>query len=112
MGSTSKCSSMMKPYLKVRSKFKFVYAFKDFAEERLDTQRILCFTQNLQQLIIGQEEEAWEGQPLGLQVIIQPLLDLQQYCFCKSVLHTQQSVPAHHFIAAVDSIHILSTSFR
>ncbi len=64
-------------HLQVRCKLQLVNALKDLAQEGLHTQRVLGLAQNFQQLVIGQEVETWEGQSLGLQVVIQPLLDLQ-----------------------------------
>ena len=64
-------------HLQVRCKLQLVNALKDLAQEGLHTQWVLGLAQNLQELVIGQEVEAREGQPLGLQVVIQSLLDLQ-----------------------------------
>ena len=63
--------------LKIRSKLQLVNALKDLAQEGLNAQWVFSLTQNLQQLVIGQEIEARESQALGLQVIIQAFLNLQ-----------------------------------
>lgn len=66
-------------HLKVRSKLQLVNAFKDLAQEGLHPQGVLGFAQDLQQLVIGEEVEAGESQPLCFQVIIQTLLDLHSF---------------------------------
>jgi hypothetical protein len=61
-----------------------VDAFKDLPEVRLGARGVLGLAQNLQQLVIGQEVEAREGQALAFQVLVQPFLNL---------LQPQQSLP-------------------
>ena len=44
----------------------------------LDSLRVTRLTENLQEVVVGQEVEAWEDLPLGLQVHVERLLDLLQ----------------------------------
>jgi len=53
-------------------------AFETFLEVWLHAGWVLRLAQNLQQLLVGQEEETWETDPFGLQVRVQPLLDYLQ----------------------------------
>ena len=45
---------------------------------RLHSRGIFGLRQDLQQFIVGQEVESWEGRPLGLQVFAETFLDLVQ----------------------------------
>ena len=45
---------------------------------RLNSLRVASLGEDLQELIVGEEVEAREEQPLGLQVVLQTLLNLVQ----------------------------------
>lgn len=47
------------------------HAFKAFLHVSVDPLGILCLTQDLQQVVVGQEEEAREEEALRLQVVVQ-----------------------------------------
>lgn len=51
---------------------------KALAKMRLYGSRVFGLRQNLQQLIIRQEVESWEGISLGLQILAESLLHLLQ----------------------------------
>ena len=44
----------------------------------LDSLRVAGLREDLEEFIVGEEEEAREDKPLGLQVVLQTLLDLIQ----------------------------------
>lgn len=46
-------------------------AFKTFLHMGIHSLGVLRLTQDLQQVVVGQEKETWEEQSLGLQVVIQ-----------------------------------------
>lgn len=50
-----------------------------FLEVRLHGFGVFRLTQDLQQIIVGQEVEPWEDLSLGLQVHVQGFLDLLQF---------------------------------
>mmetsp|Transcript_30364 Transcript_30364/g.70845 ORF Transcript_30364/g.70845 Transcript_30364/m.70845 type:complete len:377 (+) Transcript_30364:481-1611(+) len=52
-----------------------VDAFKALAHVRLHSSWILRLGQDHQQLIVREEEESGECQPLGLEIVVEPLLD-------------------------------------
>eukprot|EP00965_Chrysotila_dentata_P002959 95741-Pleurochrysis_carterae.AAC.5 len=52
-----------------------LYPLKALAQMRLHAQRVLGLRQDLQQLVVGEEEEAREGETLRLEVVVEPLLD-------------------------------------
>mmetsp|Transcript_60686 Transcript_60686/g.107757 ORF Transcript_60686/g.107757 Transcript_60686/m.107757 type:complete len:262 (-) Transcript_60686:468-1253(-) len=51
------------------------HGFKDLGEERLNSSRILCLRQDLQELVVRQEVEASKSIPLCLEVVLQAFLD-------------------------------------
>ena len=51
---------------------------KALLEVGLHSRRVLGLGEDLEELIIREEVETWEGNALGLQVLTQPLLDLLQ----------------------------------
>ncbi len=64
--------------------------FKAFLEVRLDVHGVLGLSQDLQQVIAGQEVEARELLALVLQVVLQALLDALQLALqiCEAIQHT------------------------
>ena len=62
--------------LEVLLELELVDAFEALAQEGLDAEGVLGLGQDLEQLVVGQEVEAREGETLGLQVVIEALLDL------------------------------------
>eukprot|EP00968_Pinguiococcus_pyrenoidosus_P027390 scaffold7375_cov268-Pinguiococcus_pyrenoidosus.AAC.40 len=64
--------------LEVVLKLHLVHALEGLAQVRLHRARLLGLRQDLQQLVVGQEEEAREVQTLDLQVVAQALLDQLQ----------------------------------
>ena len=52
--------------------------FKALPEVRLNSSGIFGLGENLQQLIIREEVESWEGNPLGLQIFTETFLHLLQ----------------------------------
>ena len=47
------------------------------AQVRLDARGVLRLREDLQQLVVREEEESWEEEPLHLEVVVQPLLHLR-----------------------------------
>lgn len=60
----------------------FRNTFEAFVDVSLDEKRILRLSENLKKILIGQEEESSEDQPLLLKVVAQTLLDLFQLYIC------------------------------
>ena len=61
--------------VKIFLKLQRIDALKTLLQERLHTEGVLRLRQNLQQLIVGQEEESRECQSLRLKVVVEPLLN-------------------------------------
>ena len=51
--------------------------------------------EDLEQLVVGEEEEAREGEPLRVEVLIQPLLDLLEEAIGVGQLTPQIGLQAH-----------------
>jgi hypothetical protein len=50
-------------------------SFEALLEERLNTEWVLCLRENFEQLRVRQKEESREKTSLGLQVLVETLLD-------------------------------------
>jgi len=66
-------------------KLELVNALKALLKVGLHTKGVLRFRQDLQHLVVGQEEKAWEGNTLDLQIRTEALLDFLKHpkmCVC------------------------------
>lgn len=73
---------------------------------RLHRQRVLGLAQDLQQLIIGEEEEAGKCQALGLQVVRQTLRYTVSCHICTAASHAQSQIAAGLMHISVISVNI------
>lgn len=68
--------ALSKLFVRVASELDFVNAFKALFKVFLNVARLLGLSQDLNQILIRQEEEAREVDSLGLKVLVQVLLDV------------------------------------
>lgn len=85
-----------------------VYTLKHFTNVLDDWSWILRLTDDLKKILVGEEIESWELGSLGLQELVQILLDVFEFLvqlikLCKETFDNQTSEAVSLF---VDSIHL------